>query len=216
MQLQQNKQIELSHIDLRYDSRLVLSGIDMSINANEFILITGPNGGGKTTLLRLILGLLPPSAGKLSYFRAGTPVASLNIGYLPQKSRIDAHFPITVSEVIGMGLLGAKLSREERTRMIKTMVGKVGLSDYTDTPIGDLSGGQLQRALFGRALITNPEVLVLDEPTSYIDKDFEIRMIELLQEVAHDTTILLVSHDIATFTPLADRIFRVQNTLTEL
>ena len=196
MLLSDDKQIVLSHVDLRYDDHLVLSDVSIEIFRGDFALIVGPNGGGKTSLLRVILGLLRPDEGTVVFYRDGIAVSSLDIGYLPQKSRIDSRFPVTVAEVVAMGLIGKMLAR-------------VGLSDYAATPIGGLSGGQLQRALFGRALITNPEVLILDEPTSYVDRHFGQMMIDLLREANRTATILLVTHEAHYFDALATQRFRV-------
>lgn len=216
MLLPDNKQIVLSQVGLRYDDYVALDDVSLEIGRGDFALIVGPNGGGKTSLLRIILGLLPPTRGELSFYRDGNPVASLDIGYLPQKSRIDSRFPITVSEVVAMGLLAKKLSRKEARRRLDEMLQRVELSAYASAPIGELSGGQLQRALFGRALITDPEVLVLDEPTSYIDPHFVPLMSHLLQEVNRTATVVLVSHDAAHFEPLATRLFRVHKTIEEI
>ena len=176
-------------------------------------MIVGPNGGGKTSLLRVILGLLRPDEGEVVFYRGGTVVPSLDIGYLPQKSRIDSRFPITVAEVVAMGLIGKKLSRKDSGLLLDDMLARVGLSDYAATPIGELSGGQLQRALFGRALITSPEVLILDEPTSYVDRNFGQMMVDLLREANRTATILLVTHEAHYFDALATQRFRVHKTV---
>ena len=225
MLLFDDKQIVLSHVDLRYDDHLVLSDVSIEIFRGDFALIVGPNGGGKTSLLRVILGLLRPDEGTVVFYRDGTAVSSLDIGYLPQKSRIDSRFPVTVAEVVAMGLIGKKLSRKDSALLLDDMLARVGLSDYAATPIGELSGGQLQRvhlarvaaqkpklllrALFGRALITNPEVLILDEPTSYVDRHFGQMMIDLLREANRTATILLVTHEAHYFDALATQRFRV-------
>ena len=199
MLLSDDKQIVLSHVDLRYDDHLVLSDVSIEIFRGDFALIVGPNGGGKTSLLRVILGLLRPDEGTVVFYRDGTAVSSLDIGYLPQKSRIDSRFPV----------IGKKLSRKDSALLLDDMLARVGLSDYAATPIGELSGGQLQRALFGRALITNPEVLILDEPTSYVDRHFGQMMIDLLREANRTATILLVTHEAHYFDALATQRFRV-------
>lgn len=213
MLLPDNKQIVLSHVDLRYDDHLALSDVSIEICRGDFALIVGPNGGGKTSLLRIILGLLRPDEGEVVFYRGGTVVPSLDIGYLPQKSRIDSRFPITVAEVVAMGLIGKKLSRKDSGLLLDDMLARVELSDYAATPIGELSGGQLQRALFGRALITSPEVLILDEPTSYVDRNFGQMMVDLLREANRTATILLVTHEAHYFDALATQRFRVHKTV---
>lgn len=216
MLLCDKKQIVLRHVDLRYDNRLTLSDVSLQIDRGDFVLIKGPNGGGKTTLLRVVLGLLPPARGDVSYYRDGATVTSLNIGYLPQKSRIDSHFPITVSEVMAMGLLGRKMARREARRQVDDMLQRLELVDYASASIGELSGGQLQRVLFGRALITDPEVLVLDEPTSYVDHRFGSMMIDLLREANRSATVVLVTHEEGIFEPLATRQFMVHKYVEEI
>lgn len=216
MLLCDKKQIVLRHVDLRYDNRLTLSDVSLQIDRGDFVLIKGPNGGGKTTLLRVVLGLLPPARGDVSYYRDGATVTSLNIGYLPQKSRIDSHFPITVSEVMAMGLLGRKMARREARRRVDDMLQRMELVDYASASIGELSGGQLQRVLFGRALITDPEVLVLDEPTSYVDHRFGSMMIDLLREANRSATVVLVTHEEGIFEPLATRQFMVHKYVEEI
>ncbi len=212
----ENKLIVLSAVGLCYDHKCVLSDVNFTINKGDFCLFAGPNGSGKTSLLRLILGLLSPTSGTIAYYHDGKPVSSLDMGYLPQKNSIDSQFPITISEVVAMGLLGCKISRKERSFRIENMLEKVGLSSYVDAPIGTLSGGQLQRVLFCRAIISSPEVLVFDEPTSYIDKSFEPCMLELLHTMAGKTTILLVSHDVERFRHMTGRVFQVQNMVDEV
>lgn len=216
MLLCDKKQIVLRHVDLRYDNRLTLSDVSLQIDRGDFVLIKGPNGGGKTTLLRVVLGLLPPDQGDVSYYRDGATVSSLNIGYLPQKSRIDSHFPITVSEVMAMGLLGRNMARREARRRVDDMLQRMELADYASASIGELSGGQLQRVLFGRALITEPEVLVLDEPTSYVDHRFGSMMIDLLREANRSATVVLVTHEEGIFEPLATRQFMVHKYVEEI
>ena len=212
----ENKQLVLHRVCLRYDRREVLTDVSAAIAARDFALITGPNGGGKTSLLRIMLGLLPPTAGEVAFFRNAAAVPVLDMGYLPQKSRIDSRFPVTVSELVSMGLTGRRLSRTEAREALGSVLERVGLTGEASRPIAALSGGQLQRALFARALITAPEVLVLDEPTSYVDKAFEQQMLDILQEVNRTTTVLLVSHEAESFAPLANRLFRVHTTLEEV
>lgn len=127
MLLPDNKQIVLSHVDLRYDDHLALSDVSIEIYRGDFALIVGPNGGGKTSLLRVILGLLRPDEGEVVFYRGGTVVPSLDIGYLPQKSRIDSRFPITVAEVVAMGLIGKKLSRKDSGLLLDDMLARGGV-----------------------------------------------------------------------------------------
>ena len=201
--------IALSHVCMGWDGVTTLKDITLDVCPGDFIAITGPNGGGKTTLLRILLGLLKPICGTV------TRREGLRIGYLPQKNMIDSHFPVTVTDVIRSGLLGVKdLGSGERERLLRETIEQMGLSEHARKPIGTLSGGQLQRALLGRAIISKPELLVLDEPLSYIDKRFEAHLYELMESLARTTTIVLVSHEMSTISGMANRHFIVDRTLT--
>ena len=212
--------MEVADVSLRYERLPVLTDIDLTVFKDDFLVITGPNGGGKTSLLRIILGLQLPSRGAVHFYREGQLAHNLNIGYLPQKNVIDSRFPITVSEVVFSGLSGSKkiFSRftEKEQEQVEKMLLLMGLAELRDRPIGQLSGGQLQRTLLGRALVSDPEILILDEPSSYVDKAFETRMYDLLGEVAKKATILLVSHELSRVTEIANRVVRINKTLEEI
>ncbi len=201
--------ISLEHVSMGWDGRKVLEDVSLTVSVGDFIAITGPNGGGKTTLLRLILGLLHPVKGKIV-----KNFPSLKIGYLPQKNMIDSRFPVSVKEVIMSGLLGCKgIGETEKKDRYDSVIVKMGLVDHAERPIGQLSGGQLQRALLGRALISEPELLVLDEPLSYIDKRFESRLYDIIADVAHRSTIILVSHEMSVLGGMANRHYIVDGKL---
>ena len=211
MQLQPNKEIiKLDNVVVGYDQKIILPGVSLSINQGDFIAITGPNGGGKTSLLRVILGLIEPQSGKVAFYDNDREVKRLNIGYLPQKNAIDNRFPITVEEVVASGLLRSKsllnkrLSAQEKAQ-VDDVLKLVGMDSYCDAAIGSLSGGQLQRTLFARAIVSRPSVLVLDEPLSYIDKSFEAQFYEIVERLATHTTIILVSHEMARIMQMANR-----------
>ena len=210
----------MADVSLRYDRLPVLTDIDLTVFKDDFLVITGPNGGGKTSLLRIILGLQLPSRGAVHFYREGQLAHNLNIGYLPQKNVIDSRFPITVSEVVFSGLSGSKkiFSRftKKEQEQVEKMLLLMGLAELRDRPIGQLSGGQLQRTLLGRALVSDPEILILDEPSSYVDKAFETRMYDLLGEVAEKATVLLVSHELSRVTEMANRVVRINKTLEEV
>lgn len=208
--------ISLRGISQQWDGRTVLSDINFDVHRGDFIAITGPNGGGKTTLLRIILKLLHPTTGTVTYLRDGKPTKSLSIGYLPQKNMIDSHFPVSVTEVVASGLLADRtLSARERARRVDEALDTVELRSHADSPIGTLSGGQLQRALLGRAIISRPNLLVFDEPLSYIDKHFESHLYGIIRTLAERATILLVSHEMTTIASMATRHLIVDRTIHE-
>ncbi len=216
MRLPQNKMIELDSVAMRWDKHVALQNVSISINEGDFVAITGPNGGGKTTLLRLILRLIKPTSGKVIYRSEGKDVESLEIGYLPQKNQIDSRFPITVEEVVALGLMSQKgLSKQQRHERVAETIALMGLEEHAKRLIGELSGGQLQRTLLGRAIVSNPRVLVLDEPLSYVDKHFESRLYEIIAQLAQRTTIILVSHEMTRIATMANRHIIIDRTLYE-
>lgn len=216
MPLLENKIIAIENLWLSYGDKSVLEDINLDIFRGDFLLVSGPNGGGKTSLLRTILGLQKPTQGAIYFFEGGRQVPALDIGYLPQKNSIDSRFPITVEEVVASGLMGKNAKRPKlvERREIDHMLDLMGITALREKTIGVLSGGQLQRTLFGRALISHPEMLILDEPSSYIDRQFEVRMVEILRELSsRGTTIMMVSHEIEPFITLSNRNLYIDHTL---
>jgi ABC-type Mn/Zn transport systems, ATPase component len=217
-----NPLIEIKGLSAAYDGRTVLHDVNLNVCEHDFLGIIGPNGGGKTTLIKCILGLLKPSKGSIYYHsrhsgERSTRVNKVPMGYLPQYNSLDKKFPITVEEVVLSGLssqksLTARFTPNDR-ETAKQVVMRMGLDGLEKRAIGTLSGGQLQRALLGRAIISNPEVLVLDEPSTYIDKRFEAHLYKLLAEINQDCAIILVSHDIGTVLQQVKSIACVNETL---
>lgn len=214
MQSLDNSLITLSNVSLVRQQRTILSDINLSINRGDFLAITGPNGGGKTTLLRIMLKLQKPSQGIVTYHHTDLS-GKLSIGYLPQKNMIDSRFPITVSQVIASGLITKNVDKSTLSQLTGEMVNLMGLESRKDAPIGELSGGQLQRTLLGRALISTPPILVLDEPLSYVDKQFEEKIYHIIDQIAKSTTIILVSHEMSKIASMANRHIIIDRTLTE-
>ncbi len=202
-----NKLIEIKDVSAAYGQQTVLRNVSLDIYENDFLGIIGPNGGGKTTLLKLILGLLKPVSGKIIYSQKDL---KKRLGYLPQINQIDRKFPILVSEVVASGLLSEK---GKKTGHVEEALKSMGLMEIAHKPIGQLSGGQLQRVLLARALVNKPELLILDEPSSYVDKRFEFKFYEILEEINQDTAIILVSHDVGTVISLVKNIACVNETL---
>lgn len=209
--------IQLEDLSVSYDEKTVLSHINLTVYERDFLGVIGPNGGGKTTLIKTILGLLNPSSGTVRFYKEGKEVPGINMGYLPQYSSIDKKFPISVYEVVLSGLSKEKsLFRRYSVgqhEQVRSIIARMGLEGMEKRAIGELSGGQLQRALLGRALVSNPEVVILDEPNTYIDKKFEAKLYSLLEEINKERAIILVSHDIGTVLQNVKTIACVNETL---
>ncbi len=203
--------IEIKGLSAAYDGQTVLRDIELTVYEHDFLGIIGPNGGGKTTLIKCILGLLKPTTGSIHF------PSPIRMGYLPQYSSIDRKFPITVEEVVLSGLssqqpLAARFTATQREKA-REVIYHMGLDGLAQRPIGSLSGGQLQRTLLGRAVIADPHLVILDEPATYLDRRFEARLYELLAELNHQCAIILVSHDIGTVLQQVKSIACVNETL---
>ncbi len=193
-----NPLVKIQSANVYFGREKALEDVDLEIFPDDFMGVIGPNGGGKTTLVKLILGLLKPDKGQVNY----PANRHLEIGYLPQVADFDQKFPVTVKEVILSGLLKKKKLLLPFTRKEKEHTGKIikqlKLGDIENKPIGNLSGGQMQRVFLGRALVSNPKLLILDEPDAFMDNTFEGELYELLGELSKEMAILVVSHDIGT------------------
>lgn len=190
--------LELKDITAGYDHQPVLEHVNFTIREGDFIGIIGPNGGGKTTLLKVILGLLKPFSGEVNYHTSKQNL----FGYLPQNNRFDQRFPINVTEVVLSGLMSGKGLYKSYTRADRKkaweLLDKYGMGNYKKSPIGDLSGGQMQRVFLCRAIISSPRILILDEPTTYVDSNFEKEFYPILEELNKSLSIVMVSHDLGT------------------
>ncbi len=204
--------VKIQDLEAGYQGNLVLSKVSLSIMEHDFIGIIGPNGGGKTTLLKVLMGLMKPLKGTIEY-----AIDRTEIGYLPQAKQLDERFPITVREVVGSGLnktlkTGYRLKQTEKEQLEKTL-NITGLQKLYKRPIGALSGGELQRTFLARAIVSSPKLLVLDEPDTHVDNRFELELYHLLRELNQTMTILLVSHDIGTISPYIKSIACVNRDL---
>lgn len=191
--------IRLKDVTVEFENKRVLSDVNLSVFRGDFLAITGPNGGGKTTLMRVMLKLLSPTSGEVNYYRNGEEVGRLKVGYLPQKSMIDTKFPITVRETIMSGLQRGFMGRVPKgsEEKFNEIVELCGVGGFLDKRIGVLSGGQLQRTLLGRAIISDPEIIFLDEPLSYVDKEFEHKIYSMMRDLSQRSTLVLVSHEMS-------------------
>lgn len=212
--------IKAEDITVRYGAKTALENVSFDIFKGDLVAITGPNGGGKSSLIKSILRLVTPCTGKITYFEGEKEVNALSFGYLPQKNNIDSRFPITVREVVASGLyenkvnLTGKFSKENLNRLDYIM-DLMGVKCFQDNVIGSLSGGQLQRTLLGRALISNPEVIVLDEPLSYVDVKFVNQIYEIIEKLSQRATVIVVSHEMNVLLKLANRHWIIDKELEE-
>ena len=192
------KLIEIKNLTAGYNGLIALDRVNLSVFKNDFIGIIGPNGGGKTTLLKVILGLVKPSEGRIIYNLADGD-KMFNIGYLPQQFSADKKFPISVEQVVLSGLLQKRnivrnYSRKEKVKANEVLI-KMGIPGLRHKAFGELSGGETQRTLLARAIISSPQLLLLDEPDTYVDQLFESELFNILKELNNKMAIMVVSHD---------------------
>jgi len=203
--------VHIQNISVGYDENIVLRDVSLKIYERDFLGIVGPNGGGKTTLVKSILGLLKPVSGSIVFL---DNEVKNRIGYMPQINLIDRKFPILVSEVIESGLMAAKnSSKSEKKEKVHAIIREMDIENVSGKAIGELSGGQMQRVLLARAIVNDPKLLILDEPSSYLDRQFESHFYQLLQGINKNAAIVLVSHDIETVRSNAKNIAYVEETL---
>ena len=209
--------INVKDVSFSYEGGRVLENINISVERGEMVTIIGPNGGGKTTLLLLLLGLLKPDRGTILLDGKKPEVFRRKIGYVPQYSSFDPQFPVTVREVVLMGRMGRGFGFFSALdiKASEEALENVGLKESGKHPFSALSRGQRQRVLIARALAGNPEMLFLDEPTANIDSIIGVHLNELLKTLNRTMTILLVTHDMGFVANFTSRIFCVNKTLVE-
>jgi len=212
-----SKVIQLTNVSFSYGTVPVLKDINLSIFSEEFFGLIGPNAAGKSTLIKLLMGLMKPNAGEITIL-GGTPLhAREKIAYVPQYASFSRDFPITVSEVVMSGRLTGRLSfggfgKKDRVAAEQAL-DTVEIHHIGKQPIASLSGGQLQRMLIARALVCEPEILLLDEPTANIDVQAEENIFSLLKQYNEHMTIIVVSHDIAFISAYVHRVGCLNQTL---
>jgi len=211
-----SKIVELKSVFAGYNDEVILKDVSLEICDDDFIGIIGPNGGGKTTLLNVILGLIKPFKGNIEFYNneKGT---NNKIGYLPQTNKIDKKFPITVSDVVLSGLLYGndffgRYSKSQKQKATETLQ-RIGICDLKEMTIGELSGGQMQKVLLARAIVSSPRLLILDEPNTFVDNQFEGELYEILRQLNEEMAVVMVSHDVGTISSYVKTIACVNRNL---
>lgn len=210
--------IEVKDLSFAYDKQMILENINLRIEEKDFLAIIGPNGGGKSTLLKLILGIIKPKSGSISVLGKVPSKSLTHIGYVPQNTNVNIDFPIKVIEVVMMGHVGGKrplfgYSKHE-IQCAMGALAQVGMEDHAQSKIGALSGGQRQRVMIARALCAHPQILILDEPTSSIDIAGQKDIYELIKTLNETITVIVVSHDISVILEYANKAAHINRTLS--
>ena len=209
--------IEVKELSFAYGSESVLSHINCEIKENELVSIVGPNGGGKTTLIRLMAGLLYPVKGKVFIEGVSTTERQPVAGYVSQNSMIDDKFPVTVNDVVLSGTMrsGFGFYGKEDRKKAAIALESVGMSSFAKKKHSDLSGGQRKRVIIARALAGGAKILLLDEPTAHLDASSSSDLIELIKDLNKTITVVLVTHDYGFVSDITDRVFCINNHLHE-
>jgi len=210
--------IELKDVSFSYDiGPPALEHVSLAVEEGEFLGLVGPNGGGKSTLLKLVLGLLRPDEGEVRVAGGSPHEACRTIGYVPQYARFARDFPISVEETVLLGRLGATRFlggyRTADREVARRVMAEAEVLDLRSRPLGTLSGGQLQRVLVARALASEPRILILDEPTANIDQRAETEIFDLFKALNRRMTIVVVSHDIGFISRYVTRVACLNRTL---
>ena len=210
--------IAFEGVSFDYGARPTLREVTFRIEPRQTVCLVGPNGGGKSTVLKLMLGLLRPAKGTIRVSGGAPERMQRRIGYMPQYLRFDPQFPVSVEEVVLAGRLkGSRpgfFGREDRAKA-RSIIDEMELGEVRDARFSELSGGQQQRVLIARALAVDPEILLLDEPTAMVDAHLETRLLEKIRSLHRRLTMVLVSHDAAFVAALVERVFCVNRTLSE-
>ena len=210
-----NEAISFSNVTFGYDVSPVLENVSFAIYRGDFISILGPNGGGKTTLAKLMLGLYTPNSGEILINGKSPAQMSGRIGYVPQYSMFDPNFPVAVKDVVLMGRIknfSVRYSKGDRAQADNAMES-VGIGSLSANPYSELSGGQRQRVLIARALATNPEILLLDEPTANVDATIEYKMSAMFSDLKKKMTVLLITHDLGFVSELVNKVICVNRNV---
>ncbi len=210
--------ISIKNLTFLYNKETILEDINLEVEKNDFLAVIGPNGGGKSTLLKNILGIVHPGKGSIKVLNSKPEKNLSHIGYVPQNTNINTNFPIKVIEVVLMGHVGHKRPlfgyKKEEIACAMGALAQVGMEKFSESKIGSLSGGQRQRVMIARALCAHPSILLLDEPTASIDVSGQKQIYDLLKELNKTITILVVSHDISVILSYANKVAHINKNLT--
>jgi zinc/manganese transport system ATP-binding protein len=209
--------ITLEKVRIQFGRRVILQDVSMTVQAGEFVVVLGPNGAGKSTLLTLLLGLIKPSAGIVRVLGQPPRRGNAAIGYAPQHRELEADLALRARDVVGFGLDGNHWGpgwlSAKRNEIIDKALAEVNALDFANAPIGQLSGGEQQRLYIAQALLTNPRLLLLDEPLSNLDLNYEQEIVTLVDKVCRtrNVAVLFVTHDINPLLPVVDRVLYMAN-----
>ena len=222
--------IEIKNLTFSYDQQVVLENINLSVQKNDFLAIIGPNGGGKSTLIKALLGINPIKKGTIQILGQNPSLNLSKLGYVPQNTNINTNFPIKVIEVVMMGHIRDENEKSKSKNFLHkyfkigynefekscalSALKQVGMEEYAHKKIGTLSGGQRQRVMIARALCSHPSILILDEPTANIDVSWQKQIYDLLQELNKKITIVVVSHDISVILGYATKVAHINKIIT--
>jgi len=209
--------VEVRHVTFGYGREMVLDHVDLEIQPRDFLAVIGPNGGGKTTLLKVMLGLLRPWSGEVVFNLPSGSDPRGRLGYVPQFSTFDKDFPLRVADMVLMGRLGSRgllrpWSRQDRAAADQALE-RLGLAGIARAHVAEISGGQLQRVLIARALVASPDILFLDEPTASIDAESRETLRGLLEDLNRSIPIVVVTHDVTSIAPMVHRIACINRRL---
>jgi zinc/manganese transport system ATP-binding protein len=209
--------IELEHVRVQFGKRILLEDLSLNVAQGEFITVLGPNGAGKSTMFKMLLGLLKPSAGSIRVLGRDPRRGNRAIGYAPQHRKLEADLALRARDVVGFGLDGDRwgigLPNRQRHTLINQALDEVNALSFADAPVGQLSGGEQQRLLIAQALLSNPRLLLLDEPLANLDITHGQEIVALIANVCRtrDVTVLLISHDVNPLLPVIDRVLYLAN-----
>ncbi len=198
--------LEIKNLSFDYQNQQILKDINLTLKSKDFLAVIGPNGGGKSTLLKLILGILKPKSGEIKIFSKSSKQMLKSVGYVPQNTNVNLEFPITVIDVV-------TLSSKKDLKKAQKWLERLNILHIRDKKIGSLSGGELQRVMIARALYNDPKILLLDEPTSHLDPLSQKSIYNLLKELSQNIAVMVVSHDISIVLEYAKKVAYINTNL---